>query len=400
MIPLIKNKLKDAADPGNYRPIAITTIASKILESVLLVRLLPFLHTTDNQFGFKANHSTDTCIYILKELLNYYLSSASPVFLCFVRKAFDRVNYLKLFLKLHKRGTPLYLIGILHCWFSTQQFCVKWGNVLSYTFGSLNGLRQGGILSPYLFNTYTDALNVKLNSLPIGCTVNETTINNLCYADDMVLISPSVQGLQRLIDTCRQYAEEFDIIYNETKTQCMSLLPRSLKHIAEPQIFLGSHRLEFVHEFPYLGHIITDDLKDTADIEQRRRKLCAAGNMIARRFAFCHRDVKLLLFRSYCYSIYGCSLWTNYTRETMRRITVVHNDILRRLTNTPRYHSATQMFIENHLDNLKIIVRRTMSSLVTRVRNSSNSLIQSILRSEARRKSKLWERWENEAFVP
>ncbi|XP_064120658.1 uncharacterized protein LOC135225258 [Macrobrachium nipponense] len=150
----------------------------------------------------------------------------------------------------------------------------------------------------------------------------------------MVLISPSVHGLQRLIDTCRINAEDFDIIYNETKTQCMSLLPRSLKHIAEPQIFLRNHRLEFVHEFPYLGHISTDYLKDTADIEQRHRKLCATGNMIARRFAFCHRDVKLLLFR----------------------ITVVHNDILKRLTNTPRYHSATQMFIENHLDNLKIIV--------------------------------------------
>ncbi|XP_064081128.1 uncharacterized protein LOC135197865 [Macrobrachium nipponense] len=99
----------------------------------------------------------------------------------------------------------------------------------------------------------------------------------------MDLISPKVHGLQRLIDTCRQYGEEFDIIYNETKTQCMSLLPRLLKHTAEPQIFLGNHRLEFVHEFPYLGHIITDDLKDTADIEQRRRKLCATGNVIAKR---------------------------------------------------------------------------------------------------------------------
>ena len=232
LLPLIKNKLKDAADPGNYRPIAITTITSKIFESILLNRLAPFLHTTENQFGFKANHSTDTCIYVLKELLNYYITSASPVFLCFVdvRKAFDRVNYLKLFLKLHNRGTPLYLIGILYCWFSTQQFCVKWGNVLSFRFGSSNGLRQGGILSPYLFNTYTDELNTKLNSLPIGCSINDITINNLCYADDMVLISPSVQGLQRLINTCSSYANEFDIIYNETKTQCMSVLPRSLRH--------------------------------------------------------------------------------------------------------------------------------------------------------------------------
>ncbi|XP_066963903.1 uncharacterized protein [Macrobrachium rosenbergii] len=114
----------------------------------------------------------------------------------------------------------------------------------------------------------------------------------------MVLISTSVQGLQRLIDTFRQYTEEFDILYNEIKTQYMSLLPRSLKHIAKPQIFLGNHRLEFMHEFPYLGHIITDNLKDTADVKLGRRALCATGNMIARRFAFYLQDTKLLHFRS------------------------------------------------------------------------------------------------------
>ena len=137
LIPLIKNKLKDHSDPGNYRPIAITTISSKILESLLLVKLEPYLHTTDNQFDFKAEHSTDSCIYLLKEIINFYTASGSPVFLCFVdvRKAFDRVNYNKLFLKLHERGTPLYVIGLLSFWFSTQKFCVSWGTTLSRTFG-------------------------------------------------------------------------------------------------------------------------------------------------------------------------------------------------------------------------------------------------------------------------
>ena len=402
LIPLIKNKLKDAADPGNYRPIAITTISSKLFESVILQRLSPYLYTTDNQFGFKANHSTDTCIYILKELINYYTSSGSPVFLCFVdvRKAFDRVNYLKLFLKLHKRGTPLYLISLLFCWFSTQQFCVKWGNVLSYSFGSSNGLRQGGILSPLLFNVYTDELNVRLNALPIGCTVNGFIINNLCYADDMVLISPSAHGLQRLIDTCSFYADEHDILYNESKTQCMSILPRTLRLIEDPPIHLKDHRLTFVKEFPYLGHIITNNQKDTVDIEQRRRKLCSLGNMITRRFAFCHQETKLLLFRTYCNNIYGCSLWTNYTRESMRRVTVIHNDILRRLTSTPRHHSATSMFTEHRLDNMKCIIRRSMASLTIRLQNSENPLIQNVLASEAKEKSKLWPLWQREAHVP
>ena len=402
LIPLIKNKLKDASDPGNYRPIAIATIASKILEIILLSRLEPFLLTTDNQFGFKANHSTDTCIYILKELINYYISSASPVYLCFVdvRKAFDRVNYIKLCMKLHAKGTPLYLINILYFWFINQKFCVLWGSAVSPNFGCMNGLRQGGILSPHLFNFYMDELNVRLNSLPIGCTVNNLTINNLCYADDMVLISPTACGLQRLINTCTEYANSHDIIYNETKTQCMSILPRNIRGIEDPTIMLENHNLEFVKEFPYLGHIITENMNDNTDIEHRRRKLCAIGNMIVRRFAFCNTDTKLQLFKSFCYTVYGSSLWTNYTVENMRRLTVVHNDILRKLTKTPRHHSASRMFVQYNLTNLKCIRRKAMSSLLLRLQNSSNQLVANILASAARDCSKLWNMWNSQATVP
>ena len=149
----------------------------------------------------------------------------------------------------------MYLIGILNFWFGTQQFCVSWGNIISSSFGSLNGLRQGGILSPHLFNVYTDDLNHIINNLPIGCTLNNHTINNICYANNMVLISPSAQGLQDLIDTCFNFAADNDIIYNETKTQCMSIYPRDLRHTPDPSITLGNHQLVFVDEFPYLGHI-------------------------------------------------------------------------------------------------------------------------------------------------
>ena len=53
----------------NYRPIALTTIISKMFESVILLKCAEYLSTSDNQFGFKSHHSTDICIYSLKELL-------------------------------------------------------------------------------------------------------------------------------------------------------------------------------------------------------------------------------------------------------------------------------------------------------------------------------------------
>ena len=72
LIPILKNKLKPATESDNYRPIAIATSMSKLFELVILNKCEMLLSTTPNQFGFKKKHSTDMCIYSLKEIINYY----------------------------------------------------------------------------------------------------------------------------------------------------------------------------------------------------------------------------------------------------------------------------------------------------------------------------------------
>ena len=62
IIPLIKNITGDTNDKNNYRPIALVTAMSKIFELCLSEKLNDYLTTSDNQFGFKAKHSTDMCI--------------------------------------------------------------------------------------------------------------------------------------------------------------------------------------------------------------------------------------------------------------------------------------------------------------------------------------------------
>ena len=67
---------------------------------------------------------------------------------------------------------------------------VRWGNLLSESFHVSNGVRQGGILSAYLFNVYIDNLSFRLNNLSIGCVLDDFLINHLIHADDLELISP------------------------------------------------------------------------------------------------------------------------------------------------------------------------------------------------------------------
>ena len=179
IIPLIKNKSGDTINVNNYRPIALVTIASNILEIILLEMLTPYLNTTDNQFGFKKRHSTDHCIFALKNVIRYYKSNNSPVYSCFLdaSKAFDRVNHWTLFRKLLNRGVPVILIRILLYWYRTQTFCIKWGSTTSEFFNVSNGVRQGGILSPYLFIVYIDDLSNMLNSAAlITCSMLMTYV--------------------------------------------------------------------------------------------------------------------------------------------------------------------------------------------------------------------------------
>ena len=162
-------------------------------------------------------------IYDFKEALLKYRSLNSNVYSCFLdaSKALDRVNHYVLFDKLSKRGVPLYVVRILIFWYTSQTMYVRWNNVISSGFRVSSGVRQGGILSPYLFCVYMDDLSIKLNDIKVGCMIGTTLINHLMYADDLVLLSPSAMGLSLLLSVCSVYGIEHDIKYNSAKSNVM-----------------------------------------------------------------------------------------------------------------------------------------------------------------------------------
>ena len=156
--PIIKNKAGDLSDNNNYRPIALATIASKLFESLILSRVSTFLSTCVNLFGFKKHHSTEMPIFLLQELFRHYIANGSSMYFTMLdaSNAFDKVNHSKLFTKRIDRGCPSFIVRILYYWYRTQKFTVRWCCSFSEFFTVSNGVKQGGILSPHLFNVYMD----------------------------------------------------------------------------------------------------------------------------------------------------------------------------------------------------------------------------------------------------
>ena len=137
---------------------------------------------------------------------------------------------------------------------------VRLGNSLSMTFRCSNWIRQGGQLSPLLYNVCTDDLNHHLQAKGVGCYVGGTWVNSLSYEDDMVLLAPTVTALQTLLEVCRAYTGPHDNAYNTTKTVCMLVRPKQSQGRLSTRATLGNEELSFVEEFRYLRHIMNIEM--------------------------------------------------------------------------------------------------------------------------------------------
>lgn len=84
LVPVIKDEAGKVASIDNYRPIALASILSKVMEKLLLDRLSVYITTTDNQFGFKPKDSMDLCIYALKESVETYRRQGSTMLVGFI----------------------------------------------------------------------------------------------------------------------------------------------------------------------------------------------------------------------------------------------------------------------------------------------------------------------------
>lgn len=379
IMPIVKNKTGDTGDKSNYRPIAIVNACSKIFESVLLDLIDDYLFTHDNQFGFKQKHSTDLCIYTLKNVIEYYRSHNSPVFSCFLdaSKAFDRVNHWTLFQKLKERNVPTIIIRVLMYWYREQDMCVKWGSNITDTFKITNGVRQGSLLSPKLFTLYVNGLSDRLLNSKLGCVINNIYFNHLFYADDLCLLAPSAIALQKMINICNLYGTEHDIVFNPVKSVSLVFKPPRY-NLYCPPVYIDNDKVEYVSTVKYLGVLLNASLDDSDEIMKQTRAMYAKGNVLLRKFTNCSHDVKVLLFQAYCTNVYCASLWGHYSSSVFKKIKVAYNNVFRNLFKYDKRCSASNMFVTNNVSTFECLHRKFIFDFRQRALQSTNMLVNTV----------------------
>ena len=378
IVPIPKGS-KDASKSSNYRPIALSSNFSKILERVILSLYQPFFSTSVLQFGFKPGHSTTLCSAMVKNVVSRYIHNGSPVLGCFLdaSKAFDLIDHGILFDTLMKRGLPFPIVRFLASWYSMQKMQVRWDKSLSEPFSVSNGVRQGSVLSPHLFAVYIDSLLLDLCDSGVGCYWGCSFVGAFSYADDVVLLAPCASALRLMLQICCSFSVSHKLTFNATKTQLICFYAPSVCPIT-PAIYFNGIKLSFMDQVIHLGHILTDDLDDTADILRAVKDLNRKANSLLCTFKFLDPLIMTFLLKFYCLSLYGCCLWSLNT-PAIRIIEIALNKVLRKIWHLPSRAHTGIVHCVAQVHTISNMLYDRFQLFLSKASSSSSSLIRSII---------------------
>ena len=262
--PIFKAGVRN--DPCNCGGICVSGCLGKFFCSILNERLINYYDKNNiihqSQIGFRPGFRTIDHIFTLRTLVDKYVNTVKQgkIYACFVnfKKAFDRVWHNGLLHKLLLVGIGCNFFNVIKDMYSKTRCCIKLNSSITSTFNYNRGVGQGYVLSPALFNLFLNDLPLQLNCpevdpflLPDG-----TKLSCLLYADDLVLLSHSQQGLQNSLDKLSTFCEQWKVQVNLKKTRIMVFQKKCRKSF-NPSFSYKKDVIQKVNDYTYLGIKIT-----------------------------------------------------------------------------------------------------------------------------------------------
>ena len=258
----LNKKANEPGDVNNLRPIAISSTIIKMIESAILTRLLDEINTkkliNKKQIGFIKGCGTELNllrlrqrVYDIKKVKTKYTK-----YLLFIdlKNAYDKVDHKRLFLKLSQMGISEELIGSIKLLYSKAKLKISYN---SECINVNNGVLQGSLISPMLFDLY---INDLINEL------DKNSFEVLAYADDLCVLCDGRNQLNNVIKIIDKWSKLNGINVNKNKSGIMILK----NDIKEKDNIDG---YPIIREYKYLGILINFKMNIQNHIGMINKKL-------------------------------------------------------------------------------------------------------------------------------
>ena len=330
-------KKGDMQDCNNYREIMLLSVPGKVLNRVILDRLKTGVDAKlrDHQAGFRKDRSCTDQIATLRIIVEQSMEWDSSLYINFVdyEKAFDSLDRDTLWKLLQHYGIPNKLISLIRNSYEDMACRVIHAGQLTDSFMVKIGVRQGCLLSPFVFLLAIDWIMKKTKKYRrngIQWTL-WSQLEDLDFADDLALFSHSHQQMQEKTELLNTVSTQLGLNLNRSKTRITKANTKNNNPIT-----MNGEPLEETDSFTYLGSTINKNGGTAEDVKARIQKARVAFIMLGKIWGAkqIKTNTKLRIFNSNVKAVllYGSETWRS-TQKTLWKMTKqlpIENEIKKR----------------------------------------------------------------------
>jgi hypothetical protein len=285
-----------ALDPTNensYRPITMGRAAAKIVGLAIIKRIIHWLRThrvvsTSAQGAFTASLGGAYHAWTLFEAIKRAWREGRDVYVLFIDfcKAYDVVDVTTLYELLRFLGVPENLVTLLHNWALERRSAVSVNGVLSELIRVVNGVGQGEVPAPTLFNIFIETLARRVKAAGLACTIRPAGvgIELTLFADDVSEPSLTMAGIKTVADITAQWGADFGMKmnFNAGKTEALAFVrPYKKMHALEPIVLACGAIVNWTPSYKYLGFPLTRSLSTASLVASLRSTLAGASGQLS-----------------------------------------------------------------------------------------------------------------------
>ena len=347
IVPLYKGK-GDKSDCKNYRGISLLSIPGKVYGRILIekVRFLTEGMIGEEQCGFRSGRGCVDQVFVMRQLSEKMIDKKKSLYAAYMdlEKAYDRIDRDAMWCVLGMYGVNGQLLRAVQSMYERSEACVRVCREESDWFQVRVGLRQGCVMSPWLFNLFMDGVMKEVRERVGDVGVKmwdsrscEWKVEWLMFADDTVLVGDSEEKLDRLVQEFGRVCQRRKLKVNESKSKIMRIGKNGEEN--EVNISLNNRRMEEVETYRYLGVDVSSDGGMEEEVNHRiteaRRAWGAMKDVWKKRHI--SREAKVGMYEGIIEPtlLYGCEAWVMKARDR-KRVEAVEMNCLRNICGVRR----------------------------------------------------------------